>query len=220
MKILFVGNSYTFYNDMPKLFERLMLENGYSCEVLSVTKGGRKLFQNVEGDDETAVALREAAEGKHYGVLFIQEQSMLPITDKEAFMRGVSGVCDLVNAERVILYATWGRKSGADFLKENNLTTSLMARLLDESYTEAAKTIGAEVSRVGLCFLEAFEKHSELELYNPDLSHPSYLGSCVAAMVHFATLTKNLPERCESLGLDEYTETTVKNILKNILKIN
>ena len=40
MKILFIGNSYTYYNDMPALLESLMCENGYDAKIHSVTKGG------------------------------------------------------------------------------------------------------------------------------------------------------------------------------------
>lgn len=40
---LFIGNSYTYYNDMPKLFETLCRENGKDVTAYSVTKGGREL---------------------------------------------------------------------------------------------------------------------------------------------------------------------------------
>ncbi len=33
MKVLFIGNSYTYFNDMPKLFENLSRENGKDVQV-------------------------------------------------------------------------------------------------------------------------------------------------------------------------------------------
>ena len=48
MKVLFIGNSYTFFNDMPNMLAALAAENGYSVSVDSVTKGGRKLFSNLD----------------------------------------------------------------------------------------------------------------------------------------------------------------------------
>ena len=42
MNILFIGNSYTYYNNMPKMLEALAKENGKKLCVNAVTKGGRK----------------------------------------------------------------------------------------------------------------------------------------------------------------------------------
>lgn len=44
MKILFIGNSYTYFYDMPKLFEGLARANGKNVQVYSVTEGVRKLY--------------------------------------------------------------------------------------------------------------------------------------------------------------------------------
>ena len=41
--ILFVGNSYTYYHDLPQLFCSLACENGHEVRVDSVTKGARRL---------------------------------------------------------------------------------------------------------------------------------------------------------------------------------
>ena len=43
MNILFIGNSYTYYNDMPQMLAELAKENGNDVSVDAVTKGGRKL---------------------------------------------------------------------------------------------------------------------------------------------------------------------------------
>ena len=52
MNILMIGNSYTYYNDMPKILESLAIENGKDVRVDSVTKGGRKLYANLLPEDE------------------------------------------------------------------------------------------------------------------------------------------------------------------------
>ena len=43
MKILFIGNSYTYFNDMPGLFEKECEKNGVTADVDSVTAGGYRL---------------------------------------------------------------------------------------------------------------------------------------------------------------------------------
>ena len=52
MNILFIGNSYTYYNDMPNILEALAKENGKDLSADAVTKGGRKLYANLDAEDE------------------------------------------------------------------------------------------------------------------------------------------------------------------------
>lgn len=220
MKILFVGNSYTYFNDMPKLLEALLKENGYDAEVASVTKGGRKLYENIDKNDETAQALKKEAAENDFDILFVQEQSLLPISDKEAFLRGVCKVTEAVAAKRTVLYATWGRKCGSEVLTERNLSSEEMTLLLNRAYDEAATAAGAEVSRVGLCFLEISKKLNGIELYTSDLSHPSFIGSCVAALAHYTTVIGEFPERFSSLGLDTGIIEEIKDNIIHTAKNN
>lgn len=42
--ILFIGNSYTYYNDMPTAMFEKSLKMGYQAEVSAITKGAHILF--------------------------------------------------------------------------------------------------------------------------------------------------------------------------------
>lgn len=194
MKVLFVGNSYTYFNDLPVLFASLCRANGRKVEAFSVTRGGRRLIQNLEGD-EAAGELEALLKETPVDVCFLQEQSTLPIVDYPMFEAGVLGLAEKYR-ERVgkfVLYMTWGRKEGAEFLTEQGLTNVTMTKALAEAYEKAAKAAGAELSPVGRRFLYAAEANPELELYDPDKSHPSPMGSLLAAMVHYVTLFGELP---------------------------
>lgn len=204
MKVLFVGNSYTFFNDLPALFEKLAAENGHEVWAGSVTQGGRKLIA-YEKDDEYTRKLEQALRENAFDVVFVQEQSMLPARDYEAFYRGLCRVLAMVGerAKRVILYATWGRKAGSPELAEQGWTHESMTQLLAQGYARAAQAKGLEVSYVGLAFQRALQADGALELYDPDMSHPSYTGSCLAALVHYKAVFGALPGSADSLGLDE-----------------
>lgn len=203
MNVLFIGNSYTFYNHLPKLLEALAEENGKEISVASVTKGGRKLYRNLDPEDEHGKEIRHIAEKGNTDALFLQEQSYYALVDYEKFLEGVSGLIELVGAKRNILYATWGRKIGASLLDELKLTSEEMTDALDEKYANAASACGAEVSHVGKYFASIAKAYPLLELYDPDLSHPSYLGSCAAAIMHYKTLFGELPKKYESLNCSD-----------------
>ena len=75
MHILMIGNSYTFCNEMPTILEAIAAANGKELAVESITKGGRKLIENVTGGDELAEKTAEAARSGHYDAVLLQEQT-------------------------------------------------------------------------------------------------------------------------------------------------
>ncbi len=205
MNILFIGNSYTYYNDLPTLVHGLANENGIDVDIDSLTVGGRRLYENLLPDDEKYAELLSLLAKKRYSVLVLQEQSYTPMTDYSAFKRGVEGLIDLVEPEKTVLYATWGRKEGCPFLVERGLSSAEMTEKLGSAYGELAEIFGTYISRVGQCFAYISQNHPDIELYTEDMSHPSYYGSCVAALVHYKTIFGGLPEKTETLKLDGET---------------
>ena len=201
MKILFIGNSYTYFYDMPQMLQSLCLANGKDATVTSFTVGGRELHQNLDPQDEIYQKLAVYLSEGSPDVLILQEQSVLPAVRQDVFMQGVRGLCHLVSPARAILYATWGRKHG-HVLTDHGWTMQDMTRLLYASYAMAAQDVGGELSPVGLCFGEMNRKHPEVELYDPDGSHPSLTGSVLALLCHYYTIFQELPLVCDGLGVD------------------
>ena len=216
MKVLFIGNSYTYYNDMPKLFETLARENGKEISVDSVTKGGRKLYENLDPCDENHKIILNLTDAGRYDALILQENSLYPIKDFSAFLKGAEELISLVGAERNILYATWGRKDGSSTLPELSLTSAKMTDILHEKYSAAAEKLGASVSPVGLTFKALCEAMPTLELYNPDKSHPSYLGSAVAALCHYKTVFGEDAKDYSSLGIDCDTVSAINKAINSL----
>lgn len=214
MNVLFVGNSYTYYNEMPAIFQTLARDNGKDVTATAVTKGGRMLVAYKNPYDATTEKLVAALQ-QHYDICILQEQSVLPITGFDTFMEGLALVMDMVkgHADRFILYATWGRKAGHKVLLERGWDTESMTEMLAESYQKAADHFGADVAPVGKNFLAASRLLPDLELYNPDLTHPSYAGSVLSALTHYHTVFKEFPENTTALELD----LSVIDVFKKII---
>ena len=201
MNVLFIGNSYTFYHEMPVLFENLAKANQKKVTVDSVTRGGRRLYENLVCGDAEHEKIAELLQNKSYDVLFLQEQSYHALVDYGSFEEGVLGLAKLVDANRTVLYATWGRKSGCDLLDKYGWTSEQMGQKLHEAYSSAAQKCGAEVSPVGLAFNAINLGNSDIELYAPDLSHPSRTGSVLVTVMHYKTVFGELPINIDSLGV-------------------
>ena len=223
MNILFIGNSYTYFSDLPTLFASLCAANGQEVRVDSVTCGGRRLHENLNvfcndfnPDDEYSKKISELVEETEYDVLFLQEQSCLPIVEPQMFLAGVVGLSTVIGAWRTILYATWGRADGSDTLAHYGWTREGMTEGLYDAYCQAAEIAHAEVSPVGLCFAKIVESHPEIDLYDPDLTHPSYAGSCLSAMTHFRTLFGEMPTDLSCFDLPEETKAVFTQVLQGV----
>lgn len=206
MKILFIGNSYTYFNDMPTLFSRLCGCNGKQAQVFSVTKGGRKLHENLDSADQTTRELDAVVQQNPMDVVILQEHSVLSITDFDRFSANIKSLMEKIGPARYVLYQTWARKAGAEFLQEHKLTPRTMAVKLQEAYAKVAGTVGADRAPVGQCFLEISETHPEIDLYDPDLTHPSYAGSCLSAMTHYRTIFGEIPTDLSCFDLSKETK--------------
>ena len=203
MKVLFIGNSYTYYNDMPSIFEKLCIDNGKIVQVNSVTVGGRKLYQNLEPTDEKALVIKQLIANNQYDILFLQEQSYLPLVDYDTFEKGILGLVDLIKPKHTIFYATWGRKTGCELLSKLSMTSEQMANELFKAYSNVAKICNAELSPVGLCFNFINQNYPNLDLYRLDLSHPSIKGSTLATLTHYVKAFNEFPKNFTSLEIKD-----------------
>ncbi len=207
-KILFIGNSYTFYNDMPTLFQRILQQNGYAkVRVYSVTVGGWTLQQHNDpaepnGGKKVAEELKEGG----YDYVVLQEQSTRPITDPALFYDGVRALAEKfrkIGAEP-ILYQTWGRKEGSSTLRELNLTNESMAHKLAAAYTAIGEELSIPVAPVGWAFRDVHtNKEAGIDLYDPDLTHSSKNGSYLAALTIMTKMFNIDPTAFTIRGMEE-----------------
>ncbi|RYX89967.1 hypothetical protein EON78_07100, partial [bacterium] len=76
-RILFIGNSYTYMNDLPKMFEKLSISAGHKVETGMLANGGWKLAQHIAAK-ETEDKLKSAK----WNYVVVQEQSRLPASEE------------------------------------------------------------------------------------------------------------------------------------------
>lgn len=181
MKILFIGNSYTYYNDMPDLFAKECEENGVKAEVESVTAGGYRLKQYLSEEDEYAQKIRQLLKSKKYDFIVLQEHSVVPLNNPETFLKCVFEFTKMIktNGATPVLYQTWGRADGNKTLSDLQMTHDEMQNGLRSAYEAAAKESGAMLVYAGDAFDKAYKEGKEV--FDPDGTHPSLYGSRIIA---------------------------------------
>ena len=197
LSVLFIGNSYTYYNDMSSIFRGLASKLGYRVKVTAITSGGYTLEKFANPDDTNGAKVAQALDAKNigkYDYVVLQEQSQRPALDsgREKFFEAVRKLCEQIRAidAEPILYSTWARKEGSEDLAKEGWTVEDMAWRLDAAYSAIGKELDVKVAHVGLAFYEVIAASSEIELYDPDKTHPSDLGSYLAAATIIATMTE------------------------------
>lgn len=183
-KILFIGNSYTYYSDMPQaLFAPLAARAGLKCSVAAVTVGGCTLSRFADETDAPGQKLRQAIVGQHYDLVVLQEHGTQPVRNPVMFEKSVAALLRLLQpqSEHFLLYATCGRKTGHSDLAMLGMTESELNEALACAYDAVGKKFGLPVAQVGRAFAAYAAEQPEAELYDPDLLHPSLLGSTLAA---------------------------------------
>lgn len=175
MRILMLGNSFTYYHDMPKMLAAIMGE-----EVVAHTRGGAFLHEHLDSQAELGAKTLKALKEEKWDYVVMQEQSKAPIFAKKDFMDSVGKLCTLIreNGAKPLLYATWAYREGSEKLESTGLSVPEMDRGLYNSYHEAAETNNALIADVGKAHT-ALRKYAEL--LEPDDFHPSAAGSILAA---------------------------------------
>ena len=198
LKVLFLGNSYTASHNLPQLFTDLSASGNHPVYTGANTPGGYKLEDHCENTQSIALI-----EEGIWDYVTLQEQSQVPSIDYWRYnsMYPSAEILDsLITASgaQTCFFMTWGRKRGgqqsiggysspvfADFFHMQDSLTS--------AYTEISQMLGAELSPVGLSWAMAVTLDPYIDLWDPDLSHPTLLGSYLAACTFYGVLFGESP---------------------------
>ncbi|MBR0451117.1 MAG: hypothetical protein IJI78_03915 [Oscillospiraceae bacterium] len=193
MKILFIGNSHTYMNDMPKLVSD-MVENSTRqlCEVFMLAYSGRSLKWHMA---EEYFSERFNILYGHYDYCVIQEQAH-PMTDESdtiTYTNGIIKLCKKANTKPVI-FETWAEKDKPENQVEMNRR---YRKLADDS-----GAILAPIGEVWAAVLSSLPSSRDEDLYFRDGEHASAIGDYLIAMVLTKTITGRLPDQDFLKALD------------------
>lgn len=208
-KTLFIGNSFTFYSDVPQLTENIACDLGFKFKSESVTKGSHRLIQFAsETDEEGAKVYGKLKANNDYDFVILQEQSTGPLTQYSNFLSGAKTLAELTRTTqtnaKIKLYETWGY---SEYASTNKITIPQMEEQLREKYENCAKEISADVHYVGKAFSKVYEENKDINLYFSDDKHPSLEGAYLSALVHVGSLFK-VDVRATSYKPENMAEST------------
>jgi hypothetical protein len=174
-RVLFVGNSLTSTNDLPRMVADLASRTGAPIEYEVRAPGGVALEDHWNQTD-----IREViANGRWDFVVMQQGPSSLP-ESAENLRMWAGTFADAVRAQggRPALYTVW---------PESYRKYALDAVI--SSYRRAAVDSQSLLLPVGLAWKNVWKTNPRFPLYGPDGFHPSKSGTYLAAVVIYSGLT-------------------------------
>ncbi len=194
LKVLFVGNSYTYANDLPDLIERLSHSVGKSIESTKFLSGGAQFATHWNNN-----TLKERIMEGGFDFMVIQGQSQEVAFPYNQFMNAVYPYAKKLDSlfkshnhnGQVVFFMTWGYRYGDQSNCPNyppfcNYWT--MSEELCNNYTLMATDFNSSVAEVGKAWQYSMKKDSTFVLHSPDNSHPHINGSYLAACVIYSKL--------------------------------
>jgi len=178
--VLFIGNSLTYWNDLPLIVQALAdSAGGASLAVMVVAFPDFNLDDHrAEGTAQRAIALGE------WEFVVLQQGPSSVEANREQLRASVGVLNGDIRAVGATpgLYSVWPSEARrADFDRAV------------ESYTLAAQDVNGLLFPVASAWLAAWRRDPELELYSPDGLHPSISGSYLAALVMYGALYERSP---------------------------
>lgn len=182
MRILMLGNSFTYYHDMPQILGGIL-----GAEVVARTRGGAALAEQLNPATDMGAGTLRALREEKWDYVVLQEQSNAPALRRAAFLKSAAALCALIreNGATPVFYATWAYREGSEKLASTPYTYAEMDAALTDSYRCAAQENVALMAEVGTAFTQM---RGIVHLYEPDDYHPSEAGSVLAASVIARTI--------------------------------
>lgn len=177
ISVLFIGNSHTYYNDMPIIVQRYARDDGYNCRVSMLAHGGWFLAQHVQEPDVRFNILYG-----QYDYVVLQEHAQ-PFGSEIQFMGSAIALNRFIREARSIpvIYECWSAKSEPEVQKAMNAT-----------YRRVAAQIDALIAPVGEKWWSYIENHPDVEMYDYDGGHASNAGSSFAAQQIWDTIKNSI----------------------------
>jgi hypothetical protein len=195
LNVLFIGNSYTYVNDLPGMLSQIAATAGVPPTIATsqVVQGGATL--EVQWDNGIAQTQIEQGGWTH---VVLQGQSLEPLffyDFPDFYAYGEMFEKLIVDAgARPTLFVTWARAAGdSSYTPQYGgyyFSPDEMQDQLTSSYAYLARqTTNGLLACAGEAFRTAIEQYPGIVLQQSDLSHPTVAGTYLAACTFYVALT-------------------------------
>lgn len=226
---LFIGNSYTYYLNMPEIVKVMAKNKGHELNYIMHAPGGVGFEAHLSNPQ-----CLKLIKSKRWDYIILQTKSIEPFLMPDQMMKFGSKLVRIAqdNCEIILLYQTmaYGKRHG---LMGNSKLVDLMYERNVSAYDELAKKTGSKVVPVGTAWYICQKGNSKIRLHDKDQSHPSKDGAYLTALVMYGAIFGEKPinmptqfETCiyrngkkksEKINVDSTTRKVLETVVGQIM---
>ncbi|VAW15852.1 hypothetical protein MNBD_BACTEROID05-1201, partial [hydrothermal vent metagenome] len=204
IKVLFIGNSYIYVNDLPDMFSKVVRSSGREVVVKTSANPAWKLMQHAKSQTTLSMIGNE-----DWDYIVLQEQSTLPLfaSNLGKFMIPATRILQekaQQSGAKIILFMTWGRRDG--FKRPGMQNYEQMQEKLSNAYLKVANDLQIMVAPIGVAWQNLLKENLSFSLWQGDGSHPSREGTYAAVCVLYSVIFDQSPLGIEYKGWIDSTK--------------
>lgn len=201
-RVLFIGNSFMHYNDLPGLFSSMAAGAGEAVEVADHTPGGASVGDTIQGTFAHMYnpLVYDLIRNNEWDYLFLQDRQSRFAMGYGTFpgdSRVIEGHLKIRDSllfyhpcAHMLWFAGFGPKAGYPPLAYSG---EALIDSIYRNYLYLADTAGQVIVPIGPAFLRIMAGYPAIDLWGPDGEHPSTAGSWLIAGALFSTVFKYSP---------------------------
>jgi hypothetical protein len=177
IKVLFVGNSFIYYNNLPQVVSAMAKSQDIIIETKHSTVGGSSLENHWKGERGTQT--RVMIELEKWDYVVFNNHSLSPINNAQNFVDYGKRFADLVRSKGAepVFMMTWAYKSNPLMLPE-----------IEKMYKNLCEQTKTDFVPGGPLFASSLKYRPDLELFHDNI-HPSPNGTYLLALAFYKFFT-------------------------------
>jgi hypothetical protein len=177
IKVLFVGNSFTYFFNLPQVVSSMAESQGVEIITRQSTVGGSTLEEHWK--ELKGTKTRRLLDSTTWDYVVLNNHSTITVNAPDKFMDYTTKFIELVRSKGAepIVMQTWGYKSNP-----------LLIRPIIDGYSNLAQSTKSAFVPAGELFMEARKWRPDLELFQDD-KHPSSNGTYMLGLAFFKFFT-------------------------------
>ncbi|MBU1342195.1 MAG: hypothetical protein KKE44_24195 [Proteobacteria bacterium] len=199
IRVLLVGNSYTYFNELPTVIKNIGLSQKPKIfmAVSMAAYGGNSLSRTVMYCKSGSCSLYEYLNREPYDFVILQDHSKAPVNNRNEMGYSAVYLHKVIKQyqAKTLFFMTWAPKNNPGLINE-----------ISQAYSTAGKNCDSGVAPVGLAWDRTI-KETDIDLYNIDGSHPNMAGTYLTACVLFTTITE---KSCAGLDFNSSIQVSKK----------
>ncbi len=207
LRVLFIGNSLTYYNDLSGLVQQLSMKEERPLEVDSVTVANATLAFHW-----TSSSARKRLQRSRWDFVVLQEYSTLAADNPEKMRADYLRFAGEVKGAgaQPIIFENWTHAGRPQDMPG-----------MHQTYEEVQEETGGELAAIGTAWARGRKEHPEIKMFE-DEKHPSVAGTYLTACVLYKTLyhkpATGLPLAIAGLKLSQEMARMLQHVADEVEK--